>query len=131
MRLIDYVFFRVYRFYKTKKDAIPTFMGCGVITVALFFSLLTLLVILNLVFKAKLELLINKPLALLIMAVTLGLLNWRYNNQQLIESLEEKYSEEGPPKRRRNAFYIFMYIVFVLFTPIIYSFLKHNLHYDI
>lgn len=65
------------------------------------------------------------------MAATIGLLVWRYNKKQVIGSLEEKYGKEEDSRKRRNAFYIFLYILIAFLTPITYGFLKHNLHYDI
>lgn len=131
MKLIDYVFFRIYSFYRDKKDSTPIFMGCSVIAITFLFSLLSLSVIFNLVLKIRLESFISKPMILAFMAATIGLLVWRYNKKQVIGSLEEKYGKEEDSRKRRNAFYIFLYILIAFLTPITYGFLKHNLHYDI
>jgi dolichol kinase len=131
MKLIDYVFYRVYSFYKQKKDSTPIGMGCLVLATALFFSLLSLLVVGNVIFKAEIQQYINKPIIVIFLLLTLFIFWKRYSKEQVIASLAEKYGGEEDSKKRRHALYIFLYILVVLLTPMVYGYLKHNLKMDI
>lgn len=129
MVLLDYIFYRIYSFYKKSKDAVPIFMGCGVLTTMLFFSLLSLIVIINFVFKITIP--INKIIICFTILSFLVAFGKRFNNDEMISSLEEKYAKEDDYKKRRNAFFIALYILIVFLMPILYGFLKHNLKMDI
>jgi uncharacterized membrane protein YkvI len=133
MKLIDYVFYRVYSFYKRSKSANPVFMGCLVLAVASLFSLLSLITITSAIFKADLQQYksMGKPVVLIFLALAVWLFWKRYNSEQTIITLAEKYREEEDSIKRRRALYITLYIATVLLTPMVYGYLKHNLKMDI
>jgi hypothetical protein len=129
MKLIDYCFYRIYSFYKQKKDSTPIFMGCGVLAITLFLTLLSLETIITAI--ARIELKINKLTIVIFLFLVIAFLGKRYSNNQVIKLLEEKYGSEEDSKKRRHALYIFLYILVVLLTPMVYGYLKHNLKMDI
>jgi hypothetical protein len=126
MKLINYVFNRVYSFYKKKKDSTPIFMGCAVLAISFYLTLLSLMFIAGIFLKTEFHL--NKVIiTLFFLAAVIGFVS-RFNNRQFIDSLEEKYGNEDIEKKRRNALYIALYILTVFLIPIVYGILKHNFH---
>lgn len=131
MKLIDYIFYRVYSFYKDKKDSTPVAMGCLVLSMMLLLSVLSLSVTSNLIFRTKLEKYANKPLIVGAFLLTLFVFWKRYKKEKIIALLTERYKGEIDSLKRRRALYIAFYILVVLLTPIVYGYLKHNLKMDI
>ncbi len=104
-------------------------MGCAVLSVTLFFSLLSLIVLVNFIFKIEVPL--NKIVSGFTGLLFILVLAKRFSDEKLIASLEEKYAKEDDYKKRRNAFFIALYILIVFLMPILYGVLKHNFRMDI
>jgi len=115
MRLFDYLFYRIYSFYNKKRDSTPVLMGCLVLMVLTFSTLLTLSSIIEILFKTP-ELKVEKYIIAIILLGMLYLIYRRYNKKQLVEQLELRYkNEELSSKRIRGCLFV-LYLILVITT---------------
>lgn len=129
MDIVDYLFYRIYSFYKTKKDSNPILMGCTVITMTIYLNLLSIIIISGSVLKRDYRL--SKIVIFIFLFLGVLLLTKRYFNKELLQLIENKFRIEDKEARRRKGIVIFLYIIISVLTPIAYGILKHNFKYDI
>jgi len=129
MILLDYFFYRIYQFYKTNKESTPVFMGCMVMSVTMFASLMSCAVILEILFRKDFRL--NKFIAVPIILALTYMLYKRFANKHVVDALTKKYKDEEKVKKRRRGYVVFLYLIIVICIPILFGFLKHNLQLDI
>lgn len=129
MKLLDYLFFRVYSFYKKKKDSTPIWMGCCVLSVLIGLSLFSFVVFLSITLKVEFYL---DKLAILFVAITSLLLLWRrYSKNDFIQNLVSHYKKEGLSKRKLRGWLFVIYLIVVFAIPISVGYMRHNLGMDI
>ena len=129
MKLLDYLFFRVYSFYKKKKDSTPIWMGCCVLSVLIGLNLFCFVVFLSVVLKIEFYL---DKLAIIFIAITSLLLLWRrYNKDDFIQNLASRYKEESLNKKKLRGWLFVIYLIVVFAIPISVGYMRHNLGMDI
>lgn len=129
MKLFDYLFYRVYSFYKRKRDSTPIFMACAVITILATFNCYDIIVIISLIKKETLG--IPNYWVWLFMIIPMLLCLFRYSNRLTIERIVEKYSKYESSVHVKRGYFIVFYILITFLIPFLYAFLKHNLGMDI
>ena len=127
--MIDYVFSRIYSFYDRNRDSTPIFMACGVLSIAVFFTLLSTITIVSVIIGH--QIVIDKLIYLIILLLAIIVFCIKYSNKKKVLVILEKYTNEPIKQKRRNGKVIFFYIIIVIFIPIVYGILKHNYNVDI
>lgn len=123
-RLFDYIFYRVYKTYQ-KRDNNPEIYASGILSVIQFFTLLSFLAIIRMVYDFPIP---NKYLILPLIVLLIGI-NWfRYERNLNIEELDSRWKEEDPTQTRKKGWLIILYVVVSILFPIMYGILKHNLN---
>jgi hypothetical protein len=130
MIVLDYLFYRIYSFYKKKRDSTPVLMGCLVLMVLTFSTLLTLSSIIEILFKTP-ELKVEKYFIAIILLGMLYLIYRRYNKNQVIEELVSRYKDEKIGKKRLRGWFFIFYLILVFLIPISIGYMRHNLGMDI
>jgi len=129
MKILDYLFFRIYRFYKKKRDATPVFMGCAVITILTTFNCYDLIVIISLLKKETLN--IPKYLVWIFMIIPMLFCLVRYKDNKTIKKIEDQYSKFSSRYHKKRDYFIVIYIILTFLIPLLYAYLKHNVGMDI
>ena len=129
MKMIDYVFYRVYSFYKKNRDSIPLAMGCFVLALLLFTTMLGIIIIIQIIIKE--QILINKVVIVIFMFFSAGLFWRRYKQPNVVSILNERYANEKPVNKNWKGVLIVLYTVITILIPVVYGVLKHNLKMDI
>ncbi|GEM_PF-1381441 len=131
MKLFDYLFFRVYNFYKKKKDSTPIFMGCLVLSVCVCFSVLSIIVLLSVGFGINFENMLM-PVMVLLLILFPVLFGLRYSKTESINSkLIERFENENSKSRFLKGFLFVSYLILVILIPISVGYMRHNLGMDI
>ena len=129
MKLFDYFFYRTYCFYKKKKDAIPIWSGCGVLTVLTVLSLFSFVIFISISFK--IDIYLNKIVLLCISILSLFLFWRRYGKIDYVKELEQRYKDEEVGIKRLRGWLFVLYLILVLLIPISIGYMRHNLGMDI
>lgn len=130
MDVLDYLFYRVYKFYGKKRNELPVLRGCIVLMLLVFSTLLTISSIIEIFFKTP-ELIVEKYIMVVIMLLMLYLLWRRYGNREYVVEIEERYKEEELNMKRIRGWLFMMYLILMMLIPISVGFLRHNLGIDI
>lgn len=130
IKIFDYLFYRTYSFYKKKRDSTPVFMGCSVLTVLIFATLLSLSFIIEILFKTP-ELKVEKYFIAIILLGMLYLIYRRYNKSQTVEELASRYKDEKISIKKLRGWLFVFYLILVLLIPISIGYMRHNLGMDI
>lgn len=129
MRLFDYLFYRVYSFYKKKRDGDPEWSGAIVLTVAMGLTMLTINALVSLITGSSL--IFTKVVLLLIFFLLLILFWSRYRKSEFVRELEDNYKQESIKSKKVNGWIIIFYLILVLLIPISIGYMRHNLGMDI
>ena len=106
--LFDYIFYRVYKFFQKKDNFIPDTKASATLSLMQFFTLLDILVFVRIMYPFSLP---NKMYVLPVILI-LGGLNWyRYERNFNIEELENRWSKEDSARRKKNGWFIVLYLV--------------------
>lgn len=129
MKLLDYLFYRIYSFYKRKRDSTPVFMAFAVITILVTFNCYDIIVIISLLKKETVH--IPDYWVWLFMIIPMLLCLFRWRNEHTIEMILRKYSAYESSVHVKRGYVIILYILVSFLIPILYALLKHNLGMDI
>ena len=130
MKLIDYLFYRIYSFYKRKGDSTPTWMGTLILSLMLCFTLLAIVTFTSVIGRFNFN--NNLKLYMAIPLIIFPIVFWnKYNKIEVVEELVSRYKDEDlVTKKIRGCFFIF-YLILVLLIPISIGYMRHNLGMDI
>lgn len=129
MKLLDYLFYRVYSFYSQKNDNTPIFMGCLVLSVLLFFNLLAIVIIVSILKKESI--IIPKWLIVVIGTLLPVIFYYRYRENDVLSQLKNDYSKYTDHQNKIRGWLIVIYVVLSIIIVPAYSYLKHNLGMNI
>ncbi|RQO30368.1 hypothetical protein DBR32_12420 [Taibaiella sp. KBW10] len=129
MKLIDYLFYRVYNFYKKKNDVNPILMGVLALTVLLGASLLCINGIISIVVKS--DFYFTKFFLLFFFFLFLFLFGKRYSKNDYAQKLETRYKEETLSAKRLSGWLFILYLILVMLIPISIGYMRNNLGMDI
>ena len=127
MKLIDYVFYRIYSFYKQKKDSAPIITSCIILSLTALMPLLCITYITGVLTKDTLK--ISKLIMLIVYIAVVAVFWRRYKSKELISRIEERYLSENTIKKKQRGILLLFYIVIIISLPILFGVFKHNLHY--
>jgi hypothetical protein len=125
MKYLDYIYYRVYCFYKEKKETNYHIMGILVVTIiqfAILFSFITLLTLF------LFEMPSFKNWQSLIGMILFFIYTWnRYSNVIEFSVLEMKWFNEDKKQKKTRGFFIVFLLFLFIFFPIFIGYLRHNL----
>ncbi len=126
LTLFDYVFFRIYRFWVDQGDIVPETKGF------LFLSLIQFLTLLDIVALIQhftgYDNMISK-LTFAPILVGIAFINYfRYYKDFDSKDWIGCWGDEPKQTRIRNGWFIGLYLLMALLFPVVYGYLKHNLH---
>ncbi len=127
INVLDYFFYRVYSFYKKKKESIPVFISCVILSLAVSMPLVSIMLFTESASQNRIK--ISKLIALIFFVAFIVVFWYRYKNETTVSQIERKYSAENVAQKRTKGVFILLYIIIVISMPVLYGILKHNLHY--
>lgn len=117
MKVFDYIFLRIYLFFKAKKDFAPERNGSLIVSLLQFLTILSLYLIGQEIFGYLM--LTSKWQALPLMLV-IGIFNWyRYEKQLNLEDLQEKWKDESSRDKTARGFLIVIYLIVSAAIPVL------------
>lgn len=122
-KLFEYIFYRVYKLYQ-RRDSSPEIYASGVLSVMQFFTLLSLLAIVRMIFDFPI------PSKYFIIPVLIALIaiNWyKFEYRLDFEKLDNQWGNEDIILKRKRGWLILGYLIFCIVFPITIGILKHNL----
>jgi uncharacterized membrane protein YbhN (UPF0104 family) len=125
MEFFDYIYFRTYCWYKSKKE--PHYHLMGILIVALLVSMLLFSFLTILTFFLFHMPTIEKWHCVIYLAVIILVIRYRYNKFINIEDLHNKWSKESKMVKYRRGWLIIGLLVTSIAFPILIGYLRHNL----
>ena len=123
VRLFDYVFYRVYKFYQ-KRDSTPQIYASGVLSVMQFFLLLCIVAIIRLFFDFPIP---PKYYIIPISVLLIGINWYRYERDFDFKELETLWAAETDDQKRQRGWLLVVSLISFILFPILVGILKHNL----
>lgn len=127
MKLLDYLFYGFYSFYKNRSD-IPVYMSCICVGLILFGSLLSIYTITSM-FMGILQ--FSKLYWVFVILLLLLILYSIYSNKSKVIQLENRYAGEGEAKKELRGVVIVIVGFLLLLFPVLIGVLRNNLGYKI
>lgn len=125
LSLFDYIFYRIYGFFKEKGDGIPETAGSLLLSLVQFLTILDVMVLVKVIHDYPFPTTKYYFLPLLIL---LGVVNWlRYERNFDIEKLDNQWKNEDQKKKVRNGWFIGLYLLISFLIPAVYGYLSVNL----
>lgn len=131
MKLLDYVFYRIYSFYKKRKDANPISMGCLVIALTAGLTVLSCITIFSLFYNRQIKFTDFQLLYIMVLFTTWLLLVRKFKMNGVVQNLSSRYAGEDIKQRKLRGWIIVLYIELVMLIPITIGALRHNFGFDI
>ena len=117
MKIFDYIFFRVFYFFKAKNDFSPETKGSLIVSLIQCFTFLLLFDIGILIFDYSMFTSKWQALPLILLV---GIFNWyRYEKNFDLEELEAKWPDEDHNKRIIRGFLIIIYLIVSAAIPVL------------
>jgi undecaprenyl pyrophosphate phosphatase UppP len=124
-KIIDYVFFRVYNFYKNKKDSTPILMACLVLSLFPFSTLLSINILFEIVAKNN-HFIFEKYIIVIALLSVLFFYYRRYTNITVLNKLIELYKNESKHIKNIRGWYLVLTLLVVIFLPVFLGYIKRN-----
>jgi hypothetical protein len=122
--LLDYVFYRIYSWFKAKGDNIPEVKGYLILALMQIFTVFDLMAIVRIICEYPLPgKAVLAPLIFLVMILN-GL---RYGRDFDIQSLVGTWQNESEKSKVKNGWLISLYLIISLLIPATYGYLKYNI----
>ncbi|SMG11504.1 hypothetical protein SAMN05661096_00413 [Marivirga sericea] len=124
MELSNYIYYRIYGFFLSRKDNVPETTGWMLLSLMQFLTIVDIIFIMELIYSFP----IPSKYGFLPLLIVLGVFNWyRYEHKFQIESFDEQWKDEEEKKKIRNGWLIGMYLLISLLFPVVLGILDHNL----
>jgi hypothetical protein len=122
--LFDYIFYRVYQFFKSKGDSVSETKGSLILSLIQFLTALDVMVVVKIVHDYALP---NKYLFLLPL-ILLGVINWYiYERDFDIAPFDTRWKNEENGARRRKG-WMMLYLITAFLIPALYGYFKVNMN---
>ena len=130
MKIIDYLFYRVYSFYNKHPNEIPVFSATLIITLMVYATILSTFAISSLFIKFNIPSGIKGLIIILLVSIFIPI--WkRYGNKEIVVALKENYMIEDSENKRIKGWLFSIYLILIRLIPISIGFLRHNLGMEI
>ena len=124
-KIIDYCFFRVYSFYKNKKDSTPILMACLVLSLFTFSTLLSINILFEIVAN-KNHFIFEKYIIVITLLSILVFYYRRYTDIRVLNKLIELYKNESKQIKKIRGWYLVFTLLVVIFLPVFLGYMKRN-----
>jgi len=122
--LFDYIFYRIYGFFREKGDNVPETKGSLLLSLIQFLTILDVMVFVKVIYDYRFP----TKYYFLPLLILLGVINWlRYERNFDIQKLDNQWRNEDREKRTRNGWLIGLYLLISFLIPAVYGYLKVNL----
>jgi hypothetical protein len=123
--LFDYIHYRIYQFFKERGDNVPEWKGTLILSLMQSFTVIDVMVIVKIIHDYSFP----SKFAFLPLLIVAGAINWyRYERNFDGEKLENRWKDEATQVRKRNGWFIGLYLLASFLIPAAYGYLKHNLN---
>lgn len=120
--LFDYIFYRIYKFFRDRGDGIPETAGSLLLSLIQFLTILDIMVIVKMIYDYPFP---DNKYYFLPPLILLGVINWfRYEGNFDVSQLDAKWKDEEQSKKVKNGWLIGLYLLVSLFIPAVYGYLK-------
>jgi len=125
VKLFDYVFFRIYEYYKSYGSDLTHQYSSGLVSLIQGLTIVTGIGLTSLVWP---KLMFTKNYYALFIFIPIMIINWyRYERNFSYEKWSEKWKNEKKHLRTRKGWLIVVYYAFVIIALIFVAFLRYNL----
>lgn len=122
--LFDYIFYRIYGFFKERGDNVPDTKGSLLLSLIQFLTMLDIMVFVKIIHDYPFP----TEYYFLPLLILLGVINWyRYEHDFDIENLDDQWKNEERGQRIRNGWLIGIYLLVSFLIPAVYGYLHVNL----
>lgn len=122
--LFDYIFFRIYGFFKVRGDSAPETKGSLLLSLIQFLTILDVMILVKVIYDYPFP----TKYYFLPLLILLGVINWfRYERDFDTNTLDIQWKNEEKEKRLRNGWLIGLYFVMSFLIPALYGYLHVNL----
>lgn len=124
LKLIDYIFYRIYSLYKKQGSDVTHVYASGLLSLLQFMTVVSILFLINIFIGFSLP---SKwgfaPLLIIFM-----ILNWyRYERNFDIEEFAAQWKDEDSSEKKKKGWLIIVYFAIVVLFPVTLGVLEHNL----
>lgn len=124
LSLFDYIYYRIFKFFKEKGDSVPEFSAVLVLSIVQSLTILDFVVLVRMLYPFPLP----DKIIVLPVIVGIGVMNWyRYEHNLDIEKLAYRWDNENQKRKERNGWLIGSYLLISFLIPTVYGYLEHNL----
>ncbi|BEH00060.1 hypothetical protein BSYN_23240 [Bacteroides sedimenti] len=130
LKWFDYIYYRIYLAYSKTKDPDPWLYAINIVTVVQVFNfLLPPLCVIRISYSNYFNPNYDKlvKLCLVLLSGVLWIHNYYRYKKKTYEYLFKIWVNENKITKRRNGYFVLLYILISFFAPIIYIFIKKNL----
>jgi hypothetical protein len=128
LKVIDYVYYRTFHWYKNKKDSMPGVMAASIVMLLIFLTLLIIEICLSIALSFSIPEIPKWIIAVFLLS-GLWFIMYRYSKIS-ISTLDLHWKNEKPKKKTRRGWLIFLFLVGELLFIIISSYIRHNVYGD-
>jgi len=129
MKIFDYLFYRVARFYEDRRRMPePERFGFYVVFIVLGTSLLDVAILVLALLGSQYTEYV-KPISILLTVILLPLCSIRYYSKDRLKRVKAIWDREDPSAGRRRRIYLSIYAIVAVVLPFVFTFLKHDLHW--
>lgn len=123
MNLFDYIYYRIYSFFLSRKDNVPETTGWMLLSLMQFLTIIDTIFIIELIYSFP----IPSKFAFLPLLIVLGIFNWyQYERNFDKKGFEMKWKDEEEKKKIRNGWLIGIYLLISFLFPVTLGILEHN-----
>jgi hypothetical protein len=120
--LFDYIFYRIYKFFRGKGDGIPETAGTLLLSLMQFLTVLDIMVIVKMIYDYPFP---DNKYYFLPPLILLGVINWfRYERNFDISQFDIKWKDEEEKRKIKNGWLIGLYLLISFLIPAMYGYLK-------
>ena len=128
LEIMDYVYYRIFHWYKKHKDSKPGIMAASVVVLLIFLFLFIIEICLSIALSFPIPE-IQKWIIAFFLLAGLWLIMYRYSKISM-SSLDLRWKNEEPKKKKRRGWTIFLVFLGELLFIMISSYIRYNVYGD-
>ena len=122
--LFDYIFYRIYKFFKERGDNVPETKGILILSMIQFLTLFDLVVFVRMIYPFPLP----EKIYIIPFVALPAIINWlRYERNFDLSKLDNRWNDEDKMMKTRNGWFIILYLLVSFLIPAVHGYIEHNL----